>query len=180
MRRGPLSRPAREQPLAVAGLGLALAAAIVATLLLPVHHHAPAARRAIPPVVTAPTSRTPAAVVGRRPPPPAVTGSQRAAATRAARRFLVSYLPVLYGRRAARTIVDADAHVRAELAAVTRSPRAPRNRHPRIRRLISHAQSDGEVIAIALIDDEVHRPYQLVCQLRDRDGRWRVGELSNY
>ena len=180
MRRGPLSRPAREQPLAVAGLGLALAAAIVVTLLLPVHQHAPTAPRKTPVASTALASTTRAAIVGRRPPPPAVTASQRAAATRAARRFLVSYLPVLYARRPARTIVDADAHVRAELAAVARSPRAPRNRHPRIRGLTSHTQSDGEVITIALIDDEVQKPYQLVCQLTNRHGRWRVSELSNY
>ena len=179
MSRDALQRPAREQPLAVAALGVVLAAAIVAVLVLPMHHHPPTAPPSTPLASPAPAS-TPPAVVGTRPAPPAVTATQRAAATRAARRFLVSSLPVLYGRRSARTIVDADAHVRAELAAVARGPRAPRNRHPRISRLTSHAQSDGDVIAIALIDDGVQKPYQLVCQLRDRHGHWRVSELSNY
>lgn len=109
-----------------------------------------------------------------------MTASQLAAARASARRFLASYLPVLYGRRPARTITDADTRVRAELTAAARSPRAPRHRRPRVTRLSTRVQNDQTVVAIAMIDDSVTKPYQVVFQLSHKGGGWRVTQLANY
>jgi hypothetical protein len=99
-----------------------------------------------------------------------------------ARRFLASYLPVLYGRRPASAVRDADAHVTASLRAAARQSRAPRDRHPRVTGLVLRSQTATTVLAIATIDDDVSRPYRIVFSLTAAAGsqRWRVSELANY
>ena len=174
--RDRLRRPAREQPAALAVLAL-LAVAAIAVVLLLGHHSGPS--RPGPTVSVA----SPSPVIGTRrasSPAPVLTAAQLAAARRVARRFLVSYLPVLYGRRPARTVRDADAHVRAALQTAPRPPRAPRDRRPRFAGLTLKPQSGGSVLAVTTIADHVSAPYQLVFTLAQQPDGWQVTELANY
>lgn len=175
MTRGWLTRSARQRPLLLAALVLLLAAGIAALLLTGGHHESAQTAQA-----PAPTTPAPPAVIGTRPPPPPLSAAQQAAALAVGRRFLDSYLPVLYGRRPPRTIRDADPHVRAALQAAERMPSAPANRHPRVISLSEHSQTSSSVVLIAVITDRVQAPYQVVFQLTDHQGRWQVSELANY
>lgn len=170
-----LRRPARDQPLLIGGLLLACVVAILAAAILTGGEAAHRQR-----VVSVSTPAAPSAVIGTKPPPPALSAAQLSQVRAVAQRFLASYLPVLYGRRPARTIVDADARVKAELTAAARSPRAPKDRRPRVTVLTTHAQSSSTVVAIAIIADTVTRPYQVVFQLSNRRGGWQVTQLANY
>lgn len=98
----------------------------------------------------------------------------------AARAFLTSYLPVLYGRHAARSIIDADAHVRQSLRAGGRPTRAPADRHPRVIALVGEPQSSGSVLELATIADGVSSPYRIVFVIAQRRGAWQVTQLANY
>lgn len=175
MSHGWLTRPAREHPLAIAMLVLLVAAAVSLIVLADRHHH-PAPSRP----VTTPQAAAPPAVIGTRPAPPPLTVMQVSAARAAARRFLASYLPVLYGRANPRTIRDADPHVRAELTAAGRTPAAPGNRHPRITSLSTHSETSSALVLIAVITDGVQAPYQIVLQLTHEPDGWQVTQLANY
>jgi hypothetical protein len=172
---GWLRRPAREQPLLLTGLALACVVAIAAAVILTGSHGSHRQR-----VVSVTTPAAPPAVIGTKPPPPALSAVQLAHVRVTVRRFLTSYLPVLYGRRPARTIADADTRVRAELGAAARSPRAPRNRRPHVTTLTTHVQGTSTVVAIAMVADSVTKPYQIVFQLTDGHGGWKVTQLANY
>ena len=175
--REVLRRPAREQPAAVAVLAL-LAVAAIAVVLLLGHHSSPSRPGATVSVaVSSPVIGTRRASSASA---PALTAAQLAAARQVARRFLASYLPVLYGRRLPRTIRDADAHVRTALQTAPRPPRAPRDRRPRFTGLTLKQQSGGSVLAVTTIADHVTAPYQLVFTLGQRSGGWQVTELANY
>lgn len=115
-------------------------------------------------------------------PPTATTAVQEPnlEAQRVARRFLASYLPVLYGRRPARTIMDADQHVHASLAYASQTPPAPRRSHPRVTGVAASRQSDGSVLEIATINDRVSPTYRIVFTVAKQDGAWRVTQLANY
>jgi hypothetical protein len=169
------SRWSPRQTLALGGLLLAFAVALAAAAILTAahtsHHHR---------IVTVTDPAAPSAVIGTKPPPPALSAKQLEKVRVTARRFLASYLPVLYGRRSARTITHASAHVRAELSAAAKSPRAPRNRRPRVTKLTTRVQSSTTVVAIAIIADTVAKPYQIVFQLSGAHGGWQVTELANY
>lgn len=180
MRKGRRARrgPDLEYGLVVAVAILISAAAVVLLLRDPDHQASDQA---------APTSSAIGAsspVIGDRPIPTPTEGGQTAAdvaaARHVARRFLSSYLPVLYGHRPVSTILDADAHVRAELDAAAHTSTAPRDRTPRITQLSARAQADASVVVIALIADGVQPAYQVVCQLTTVAGHWRVSELANY
>lgn len=175
--RDRLRRPAREQPAALAVLAL-LAVAAIAVVLLLGHHSGPSRPApAVSVAVSSPVIGTRRASTAQT---PALTATQLAAARRVARRFLVSYLPVLYGRRSARTIRDADAHVRTALQTAPRPPRAPRDRRPRFTGLTLKPQTGGSVLAITTIADHVSAPYQLVFTLAQQPRGWQVTELANY
>jgi hypothetical protein len=164
-----------RQTLALGGLLLAFAVALVVAAVLTSGHIAHRQR-----LVTVTDPAAPSAVIGTKPPPPALSAAQLLKVRATARRFLASYLPVLYGRRPVRTITDASAHVRAELSAAAKSPRAPHNRRPRVTRLTTQVQSTTTVVAIAIIADTVAKPYQIVFQLSSTRGGWQVTELANY
>ena len=172
-----LRRPAREQPLLLGALVLAAAIAVIAVIL----PRSPSAPRqtAVATTLSAPAASPQGAVIGTRS-APAPSTAQVADSRRTARRFLASYLPVLYGRRTPSSVEDASPRVRAELRDAARSPQAPRNRHPRIARLTAHAEGRTTVVAIALIADSVTKPYQIALQLTEHDRRWQVTQLSNY
>lgn len=101
-------------------------------------------------------------------------------AQQVARGFLASYLPVLYGRRPAKTIVDADQHVLASLASASHTPPAPRRSHPRMTDLAASRQGDGSVLEIATINDGVSPAYRIVFTVAEQDSAWRVTQLANY
>jgi hypothetical protein len=164
-----------RQTLTLGGLLLAFTVALAAAAILTAGHTTHHQR-----VVTVADPAAPAAVIGTKSPPPALSVAQLNKVRVTARRFLASYLPVLYGRRRARTITDASAHVREELSAAAKSPRAPSNRRPRVTKLTTRVQSSTTVVAIAIIADTVAKPYQIVFQLSAVRGGWQVTELANY
>lgn len=168
-------RQLARQPLALAGMLLAFVVAIVLAAALTAGHHSTSQR-----VVTVTPPTAPAAVVGTKPAPPTLTATRLRQARATARRFLTSYLPVLYGRRPARTIVAASSHVKAELSAAAKVPKAPRKRRPRVTKLSLHVHARSTVVAIAVIDDSVVKPYQVVFQLGHRQAGWLVTQLANY
>lgn len=169
------SRWSARQTLTLGGLLLAFTVALAVAAILTAahtsHHHQ---------VVTVTDPAAPAAVIGTKPPAPALTAAQLNKVRATARRFLASYLPVLYGRRSAGTITDASAHVRSELSAAAKTPRAPRNRRPRVTKITTQVQSNTTVVAIAIIADTVAKPYQIVFQLSRTRGSWQVTQLANY
>jgi hypothetical protein len=175
-----LRRPLRAQPL-VAALLVALATtALIALLLAAVRPHAAREPSATTPDVPVPgpiiTATPPQTTPRRAASPPDVP-----AARAAARRFLRSYLPVLYGRRRPASVHGVDAHLAASLRAAARAPRAPANRQPRVTALQARAQSPARVLMVATIADRIGRPYRIVFALtRQTSGRWLVSELANY
>lgn len=164
-----------RQPFALAGILVAFVIAIVLAAVLTGGQHSTRQR-----VVTVTPPTAPVAVVGTKRAPPTVTPAQLSNARATARRFLASYLPVLYGRRPPQTIVAASAHVKTELSAAAKTPRAPRNRRPRVTKLTTHIQGKNSVVAIAIINDSVTKPFQVVFQLSDDRGGWLVTQLANY
>lgn len=176
--RADRRRPPRRErlPAALASLALAAAGALGLSACDGQPDHA-GPTTATPPapgpilVVTSPRSANP-----RR-----LTPADVAAARAATRRFLDSYLPVLYGRRPAAHVRGVDAHVAASLGSASPAQRAPGNRHPQVTHLVLRAQSTTEVVAIATIADRVTQPYRIVFSLTDdAQGRWLVSELANY
>jgi hypothetical protein len=163
--RSPLKGP-------LGGLLALCALALVAALLLGAlkGSHKTAAVNPSAPLVLNPAPRT------------ATTAVQEPSleAQRVARRFLGSYLPVLYGRRPARTIVDTDQHVHASLVSASHTPPAPRRSHPRVTGLAASRQSDGSVLEIATINDRASPVYRIVFTVAKQDGAWRVTQLANY
>lgn len=154
------------------GLLALCALALVAALLLPTlkgSHKTPAVNPRAP-LVLNPAPGT-ATTVAQEP---------SLEAQRVARRFLASYLPVLYGRRPARAIVYADQHVLASLASASRTPPAPRRSHPRVIGLTASRQSNGSVLEIATINDRTIPAYRIVFTVAKQDGAWRVTQLANY
>ena len=164
-----------RQTLALGGLLLAFAAALAIAAIVTAGHTAHRQQ-----IVTVADPAAPSAVIGTKPPPPTLSTAQLRQVRTIARRFLASYLPVLYGRRPGRTITDVSAHVRAELSAAGKSPKAPRNRRPRVTKLTTHVQNSTTVVAIAIIADTAAKPYQIVFQLSAVRGGWQVTELANY
>jgi hypothetical protein len=105
--------------------------------------------------------------------------SDVAGSKRAARRFLIDYLPYSYGRRSARRILSASAELRRKLAA--RRPRVPdRERRRRARVMLVQSNGVGRVRAelVALVRDGA-RQYTVPLELtRERDG-WRVTAVGS-
>jgi hypothetical protein len=157
--------------LAVGGALLALVAAVVIV--------APGRR---PASHATPQPLAPGPILAGGPPAAPAPGMSVAPARATARRFLASYLPVLYGRHSASTVRDVDAHVAASLRGATRQPHAAPDRRPRITSLVLSVQNATTVLAIATIADQVSRPYRIVFSLTATTGsrRWRVSELANY
>jgi hypothetical protein len=170
-----LRRPLREQPLVAAGLAvvvLTVGAVLVA---------ATAAGRRADPGPTPPVPSTPGPVITRTsgqnsPPPTDMPGARRAA-----RVFLDSYVPVLYGRRRASSVRGVDAHVRASLRGAAPAPRASADRRPLVTALAARAEGARRVLMVATIADRVSRAYRIVFAVtRAPDGAWLVSELANY
>ncbi len=178
-RRPSHTRPAHAQA-AWFGALVVLALALAAALLLPYQHRTggPASRPL--PLVPAPSP-----VIGTRtPPPPPPAGpspAQLARARVAARRFLHSYVPYLYGRAPARRVTNVTASVAASLRrSRARVTPAQRRRHPRLVALMLIGQTPGSVIATARVADGGVAAYPLTFTLQQRtDGSWVVADLGN-
>ncbi|MGZ4234527.1 MAG: hypothetical protein ACXVWT_00370 [Solirubrobacteraceae bacterium] len=99
-----------------------------------------------------------------------------AAARRAATAFFDSYIAYLYGRAAARNVIDAGAALRRQLehdqATITPAERAS---HPHIARLaVASTGPPVSVIAIALVDVDHGRPVRLTATLEPHGRSWLV------
>ena len=96
-----------------------------------------------------------------------VSAGGLARARQAAKRFLVGYLPFLYGRGRARAIDAVAPSLRLKLTR-TRTLVTPveRRRHPRLVSLAAVGQATGVVLATALVEDGGVTAYALRITLR--------------
>jgi hypothetical protein len=106
---------------------------------------------------------------------PLVSAGGLAYARRAAARFLVGYLPFLYGRGSARSVEDVTPGLRLQLTRMQAviTP-VERRRHPRVFSLSAAGQPHGTVLATAFIDDGGVATYALEITLRGWRGGWLV------
>lgn len=131
---------------------------------------------------TLPASATPTPV-----PAPADSGIVKGktdrdllAAQRAARRFITSYLPVLYGRAKPQTVSGATAALRTDLRRnVRRLPPAMQERTPRIEGLDVVRQAEGAVQATATIADGDVSTFPLIFYLERGPRGWRATSLGD-
>lgn len=118
------------------------------------------------------------------PPAPVVAGDATGVAVETARpvarRFLVAYLALLYGRGHVAALPHASANVRRSLArGRARVAPAARRRGPRVARLELVAQARDAVVATALVEDGGVSAYPLTFSLVLRGGQWTVDALGN-
>jgi Family of unknown function (DUF6459) len=100
------------------------------------------------------------------------------AARRAARRFLVGYLPYTYGRRAARRVPAASLALHRRLAAERpHVPARERRRRARVVLVNADAVSHDAAALTALIDDGA-RHYTIALELERSGGRWTVTDVG--
>lgn len=180
--RSALRRPIREQPRSIlAALAVAVALALAAVLM-------PALRGGERDgAATAPSVRPAGPVIdgtgGRgvqRPPSQAVASADVPRARSAARAFLRSYLPVLYGRGRPAGIEGVVPQLRRSLREARRVPRRIRDRRPRLTRLDAQPQAPTSVLMTATVDDGVVAPFRLIFTVeRQPDGRWLVTNVAN-
>ncbi len=144
----------------------------------------PARRASEAPTVTAAfivPAATPAVPSEEGNPPAALQGSRTdiARAKRAARRFLVRYLPYTYGRGRADRIPAATPQLRAALAdAPPRGPAREPRRRPRLELLQSHGVSSEGAQLVALVRDGRLR-YTVRLRLANTAAGWQVTELGH-
>ena len=110
---------------------------------------------------------------------PPVSRSNLRLASRAARRFLLSYLKFAYGRAGAPSVEAATAGLRSQLmrdrAQVTPAERV---RHPRVASLQVLGTSPGFVLATASVEDGGIASYRLRFALREAGGGWLVSDVQ--
>jgi hypothetical protein len=132
-----------------------------------------------PPATAATATEEPPSEEGK--PPAALEASRRDVeqAKRAARRFLVGYLPYSYGGGQAHEIENASADLRQRLA--RERPRVPRQearRRPRL--VLLHADGAGRERAgmVALVSDGARR-YTVALELARTVAGWRVIDVGS-
>lgn len=97
----------------------------------------------------------------------------------AARAFLTSYLQISYGHADLQTLRRATPALRRTLRAqAARVPPGVRKRTPRITELELRATQDGQLRAMATIDDGDIAPYLVFATLARRDGDWQAVALG--
>jgi hypothetical protein len=98
---------------------------------------------------------------------------------RAARRFLLGYLPFLYGQGSRRAIDDASSRLLGRLArSRIRVPPAARRRHPRVVELDAKRLGAGRAAVTATVDDGGVSRYPIELTLATRRGRWLVAAVG--
>lgn len=180
--RSALRRPIREQPRPLLAVLAVAAALALAAILMPDLRGGERDGAA-----TAPTVRPAGPVIdgtgGRgvqRPPSQAVASADVPRARSAARAFLRSYLPVLYGRGRPAGIEGVVPQLRRSLREARRVPRRIRDRRPRLTRLDAQPQAPTSVLMTATVDDGVVAPFRLIFTVeRQPDGRWLVTNVAN-
>lgn len=180
--RSALRRPVRDQPRSIlAALAVAVVLALAAILM-------PALRGGERDgAATAPSVRPAGPVIdgtggrsAQRPPSQAVASADVPRARSAARAFLRSYLPVLYGRGRPDGIEGVVPQLRRSLREARRVPRRIRDRRPRLTRLDAQPQAPTSVLMTATVDDGVVAPFRLIFTVeRQPDGRWLVTNVAN-
>jgi hypothetical protein len=166
---GRSSRTRRRVTLAAVGLVVLL---VVASALAPSPH--PADRPVPPPAGPARTRRAPTAHGSRSISPGGLVAARRVAA-----RFLAGYLPFLYGRGTARSIVGVTPDLRRRLIRV-RGLVTPVERHrdPRVVSLTAVGQAPAAVLATALVRDGGVTAYALRLVLRSGGDGWLVSGVD--
>jgi hypothetical protein len=109
-----------------------------------------------------------------------LSSRQRAAAARAARRFLIGYLPYLYGQGHASHVADVTPAVRKALhGSRARATPAQATRRPAATAVVVVGQTRGSAIATVTVADGGPATYRLTVTLERRGGRWLVSDLGN-
>ena len=94
-------------------------------------------------------------------------------------RFLLSYLPLAYGRRSAGSVTTAVTQgLRGELIDQrAQTTPAERRRHPLVVSLTTLGTTPGFVVASAIIEDGGIAAYRLRLTLEEQAGRWLVSSV---
>jgi hypothetical protein len=110
---------------------------------------------------------------------PLVSAGELSDARRVAARFLVGYLPFLYGRGSARSVEGVTPSLRVELTRM-RALVTPveRRRHARVVSLTAVGQAHGAVVATALVDDGGVTTYALRITVRELRAGWLVTRVD--
>lgn len=157
---GRSSRTTRRLTLAALGLVVLL---VVSSALAPSSH--PAHRPVLPPAGSTRTRCTPTIPDWRPISPRGLVAARRGAA-----RFLAGYLPFLYGRGSARSIVGITPDLRRQLIRVRGSVTpVERHRHPRVVSLTAVGQAPAAVLAVVS-----RQPERFVIAACHRAGRRRA------
>lgn len=167
--RSTLGRSRLTRRLTVVALSL-VALSVVASVLTPAPR--PEQRQGAPGstgIVHPPVSRHPAPV----------SAGGLARARQVAKRFLVGYLPFLYGHGRARAIEGVVPSLRLKLTR-TRTLVTPveRRRHPRLMSLAAIGQANGAVLATAFVEDGGVTAYALRVILRREPAGWLVSGVE--
>jgi hypothetical protein len=168
--------PQRARRVAVAATALLLLAGAITSVTVHAGRGREAGRSAV--TVRAPARRPAAQAMAPRVRQP-VSGSSLRFAGRVARRFLLSYLKLAYGRARATWVEAVTPGLRRQLmrdrAQVTPAERA---RHPRVVSLRVLGTTPGFVVATASVEDGGIAAYRLRFALREEGGRWLVSDVQ--
>lgn len=173
-------RPMRERSrVALATLAIVVVVTIVLITRVGGDARDPAtatpAAPASPPVIN-PAPGRPSRTTTTSPEPTADIRSARPAA----RRFLSSYLPILYGRAEGTGVAGTTPQLRRELARGLPVPPRIRARHPQLSALDAQPQAPTSVLMTATIEDGIAEPFRLIFTVeRQVDGRWLVTNIAN-
>lgn len=109
-----------------------------------------------------------------------LSAADRRAATAAVRRFLVGYLPYLYGRAPASRVEPITPSVAQALRAGTaRTTPAQRRRHPRATAVKVTGQTARSALAGVQIADGGPAAFQLTLTVELRGRRWVISDLGD-
>jgi hypothetical protein len=118
-----------------------------------------------------------------RPLPPAVSPPVSATGLDTARvvaaRFLLSYLPLAYGRGSAGSVKAVTPRLRGQLINQrAQTTPAERRRHPLVVSLTTLGTTPGFVVATAVIEDGGIAAFRLRLTLQEQAGRWLVSSVQ--
>lgn len=109
-----------------------------------------------------------------------LSATDRRAATAAVRRFLIGYLPYLYGRAPASRVESITPSVAQALRAGTaRTTPAQQRRQPRATAVKLTGQTAHSALAVVQIVDGGPAAFQLTLTVELRGGRWVISDLGD-
>lgn len=125
----------------------------------------------------------PGPIIGGHGPPAArdpLTSGQRRQASAAVRRFLVGYLPYLYGRGTAGRVAPVTPSVARTLrSGSARVTPAQRRKRPRVAALKVTGQTARSALAAVQVADGGPATFQLTLTVERRAGRWVISDLGD-